>query len=146
MRYRTNSTSHCDVKIGTCPIQTTRPSTSWCTLGHDDHSSRENATYKCSCLDLFTSLASTHTVTVSTTWNTSLGFPSVGTFRTTYETAIITDPSYKPPRDCCMYCRIIAADVRLLYWPVEFNTYNESNATITAAPTPYTYTSDGFSL
>ncbi len=31
----------------------------------------------------------------------------------------VTDPSYTPPRDCCVQCVVSAKDVQILYWPIE---------------------------
>lgn len=50
----------------------------------------------------------------------------------------VPDPAYRPPADCCVECIITAADVQILYWPIEtagannLSTVNQS--TITAAP------------
>lgn len=56
------------------------------------------------------------------------------------------DPAYTPPADCCVQCLITAADVQILYWPVETASPNNlstaNNFSVTAAPpaaTPYSY-------
>lgn len=67
----------------------------------------------------------------------------------------VTDPSYTPPRDCCVQCLVSAKDVQILYWPIETatsanNLSTASNLSITAAPTaaptPYSFVSNGITL
>ena len=69
----------------------------------------------------------------------------------------VTDPTYTPPRDCCVQCLVSAKDVQILYWPIETATSgnnrsaaNNLSATVapstTAAPTPYSFVSNGITL
>lgn len=69
----------------------------------------------------------------------------------TQSVKIVTDPSYIPPRDCCVECLITAKDVQILYWPVETtsspnNLSTVANASTTAAPMPYSLVTDGQTL
>ena len=69
----------------------------------------------------------------------------------------VTDPTYTPPQDCCVQCLVSAKDVQILYWPIETatSTNNLSAAnnlsaivapSTTAAPTPYSFVSNGITL
>lgn len=65
----------------------------------------------------------------------------------------VLDPAFTPPTDCCVECLITAADVQILYWPVETaspnNTSTANNLFVTAAPpvaTPYSYVENGMTF
>ena len=65
----------------------------------------------------------------------------------------VTNLGYTPPTDCCVECLITAADVQILYWPVETASTNNlstaNNLSITTAPptpTSYSYVENGVTL
>ncbi len=101
----------------------------------------------CSCNAIVSSV-----VTVAPT--VVVGMNSDGSLWSATETvSTVTNPAYTPPTDCCVECLITAADVQILYWPVETVTPNNvstaNNLSITAAPpvgTPYSYVEHGMTF
>lgn len=111
--------------------------------------SPEQFSTACSCIAIASSVVTTAPTIVT-------GMNSDGSlWSQTATVKTVTDPSYTPPRDCCVQCVVSAKDVQILYWPIETatkagNLSTANNVSITAAPaaapTPYSFVSNEITL
>ena len=95
----------------------------------------------CSCSSLCQSLASPSVYSTTDTYSNN-GTPVVWSGAWTLS---VLNPAYTAPEACYSSCNIRAADVGLLYWPVEADR-NVTNSTTATSFSPYTLTSDNFEL
>lgn len=95
----------------------------------------------CSCSSLCQSLASPSVYSTTDTYSNN-GTPVVWSGSWTLS---VLNPAYTAPEACYSSCNIRAADVRLLYWPVDADR-NGTHPNTTTSFSAYTLTSDNFEL